>query len=57
MRDAVAGLLLVGLALVYLVEASTMPLGTWSEPGPGAFPLLLGWSLALGATFLAARGL
>lgn len=57
MRDAVAGLALAALGVAYLVEAYDMPVGTWEEPGAAAFPLLLGWSLLLGATLLAARGL
>lgn len=57
MRDAAAGLLLVALAVAYLRGAYAMPLGTWSQPGPAAFPLLLGWSLLLAAALVAGRGL
>jgi putative tricarboxylic transport membrane protein len=54
--DAAAGLVLVALGLAYLGEASAMPLGTWEEPGPAAFPLLLGVSFVLGAGLVTVRG-
>ncbi len=56
MRDAAAGLVLVALGLAYLRDAYAMPLGTWDQPGPAAFPLLLGWSFVLGAALLTVRG-
>lgn len=56
MRDAAAGLVLVALGLAYLRHAYAMPLGTWAEPGPGLFPLLLGWSFVLGAAVVSGRG-
>ncbi len=57
MRDAAAGLVLVALGLAYLRDAYAMPLGTWDQPGPAAFPLLLGWSFVLGAALVTVRGM
>jgi putative tricarboxylic transport membrane protein len=49
-RDRVAGLALAGLGLVIAWEATKLPLGGITRPGPGLMPLML-------AVVLAAAGL
>jgi Tripartite tricarboxylate transporter TctB family len=54
--DAVSGVALVVLAVVYSASARGLPAGT-TEPGPGFFPRILAWSLALLGVVILVRGI
>lgn len=45
--DLIAGLLLVGVALIFIVKGAALRTGTPSEMGPGFFPVMLSWVLLL----------
>jgi putative tricarboxylic transport membrane protein len=54
--DAVSGVALVVVAVAYSASARGLPAGT-NEPGPGFFPRILAWSLALLGVVILVRGI
>jgi putative tricarboxylic transport membrane protein len=64
--DRIGGSALCLLALFVMWESRTLPLGTWRQPGPGYFPVLLAalllilgalvWAMGGGAAHVAGVG-
>lgn len=54
-RDAASAGVLALVAVVGLVQAARLDVGTPTRPGPGFFPLVLAAALLLASTVLAAR--
>jgi hypothetical protein len=54
--DRVAGAALLVLAVVIVVEARALPVGSLARPGPGFWPIALAVCLAVAGLAVAARG-
>jgi hypothetical protein len=56
LKDTLAGLIFVGLGLIFAIGATTYEIGSTLQMGPGYFPLVLGGLLVVLGGIIVAKG-